>query len=115
MTNIRRLVSSRLRELRGDRTQEALAKRAGLSVHVIGKIERQETTPSLETLHRLCSALGITLGEFFATAGPSKNSRQVLEALTLYLQAKRPDHVQFADRLVREVITRLETETKRRR
>ena len=39
MSKIRRLVSRRLNELRGEVTQKTLAKRAGVSVYVIGKIE----------------------------------------------------------------------------
>ena len=62
MDNIWQLVSFRLRELRGDLTQQELATKAGVSVDVVGKIEREETKPSLETLHRLSQALQVSLG-----------------------------------------------------
>jgi transcriptional regulator with XRE-family HTH domain len=53
-------VIRRLRETLG-LTQAALAKRAGLSrMHVI-RIERDEVSPSLDTLERVAKALGVTV------------------------------------------------------
>jgi transcriptional regulator with XRE-family HTH domain len=112
VSDIRQLVSSRLKALRKDDTQGELAKRAGVSVDVIGKIERAETTPSLETLHRLCRALRVSLAEFFAFDAESKDTSEAIERLRLYLSTKRLDHIQFADKMVRQIIERLEAEQK---
>ena len=108
MSRIRKIVSQRLRALRKDMTQEALARKAGVSVYVVGKIERQETTPSLETLYRLCRAMGVSLGEFFTTAQSGQDTQETAEALRVYLLTKRPEDVQFADQMVRQMLERLE-------
>jgi transcriptional regulator with XRE-family HTH domain len=112
VSDIRQLVSSRLKALRKDDTQGELAERAGVSVDVIGKIERAETTPSLETLHRLCRALQVSLAEFFAFDAESKDVSEAIERIRLYLSTKRLDHIQFADKMVRQIIDRLEAEQK---
>jgi len=110
LASIRSLVSRRLKELRKDYTQRGLARKAKVSVDVIGKIEREETTPSLETLHRLCQALQVPLAEFFAFEAEDEDLNQVIDRLHLYLLDKHPEHVQFADKIVREIIERLEAE-----
>lgn len=108
---LRRLVSDRLRQLRRDRgyTQGETAHRAGVSEDVVGMIERAETTPSLETLHRLCQALRLSLAEFL-TFPDDTQAESVAEELQRYLVHKRPEHVRFADRLVRTAIEMLEAE-----
>lgn len=110
MDNIRRLVSRRLKELRAGRTQQELASKAGVSLDVIGKIEREQTTPSLETLHRLCQALRVSLAEFFAVEPEKKGVEQEIENLRRYLIDKQLDHIQFADQIVRQIIERLEAQ-----
>jgi transcriptional regulator with XRE-family HTH domain len=112
VSDIRQLVSTRLKALRKDHTQGELAERAGVSVDVIGKIERGETTPSLETLHRLCKALRVSLAEFFAFEAESKDVSEAIERLRLYLSTRSLDHIQFADKMVRQIIERLEAEQK---
>ena len=109
LSRIRRIVSQRLKALRRDITQATLAKKAGVSIYVIGKIEREETTPSLETLYRLCQALDVSLAEFFSTAPPSQDSEEVIEALRIYLSTKKPENVQFADQIIRQIIERIES------
>ena len=108
MSKIRRLVSQRLRDLRGDVTQKALAKKAGVSVYVIGKIEREETTPSLETVDRLCRALGVTASEFFASTPRDGSTVEIIEGLTSYLALRSPADVEFADQMVRDVLGHIE-------
>ena len=64
-----------LRQLRKSRgmSQHALADRAGLSRNFVAQIERGESTPTVSTLGRLATALGISSGELLgegpATAG----------------------------------------------
>src|SRR5205809_6359712 len=59
-------------------TQEALAERAGLSVHGIQKLERGATRPYRDTSNRLIDALGLT-GEarrqFETAAAPGPRRR----------------------------------------
>lgn len=43
-----------------------MTKRTGLSHSCILKIEKGERQPNLDTLTKLCEAMDVTLGEFFA-------------------------------------------------
>ncbi|SFR12360.1 helix-turn-helix domain-containing protein [Desulfoscipio geothermicus] len=43
-----------------------LAQAVGVSKVYMSKLERNAKKPSIETIERICSTLGITLGEFFA-------------------------------------------------
>jgi transcriptional regulator with XRE-family HTH domain len=49
-------------------TQEQLAEKAELSLNFIGNLERGEKMPSLETVERLASALGLKGAELLASA-----------------------------------------------
>lgn len=43
-----------------------LATESGLSSSTIANIHRRNTVPSISTLESICSAFGITLGQFFS-------------------------------------------------
>jgi transcriptional regulator with XRE-family HTH domain len=60
-------VGQRLRSLRKDQglTQERLAARAGVHRTYVGKLERGESSATVDSIAMFCSALGITLAEFF--------------------------------------------------
>lgn len=47
-------------------SRSALARKSGVSLSFINSIERGEKDPTVYTLRRLCSALGISLADFFA-------------------------------------------------
>jgi transcriptional regulator with XRE-family HTH domain len=62
-------------------TQEALAERAGMSVHGIQKLERSATRPYRDTTNRLIDALGLTgeaRSEFEAAGAPGPRRRAAL-------------------------------------
>lgn len=73
MRNIRKLVSARIRELRKSRglTQAQLTELADLRVDEIGAIERAISTPTLETLDKLATALKISLAHLLDFAEES--------------------------------------------
>lgn len=64
---LHRAVGDRLRQLREDRglTQERLAAEAGVHRTFVGKVERGESATTVDTVAVFCSALGLTLAEFF--------------------------------------------------
>lgn len=65
---LHRAVGKRLLELREQQeglTQERLAERSGLHVSFVARVERGETAATVDSLAALCSALGVTLAEFF--------------------------------------------------
>ncbi|MBN8919224.1 MAG: helix-turn-helix transcriptional regulator [Rhizobiales bacterium] len=60
-----RLLHARLtREVR----MKEVALAAGCSESLISKIENNKVVPSLNTLHRICEALGVTIGELLSSA-----------------------------------------------
>lgn len=64
-------VAVRLKTLRTERglTLDQLAELSGVSRAMISRVERGEASPTAALLARLCSALGVSLSVFFATAG----------------------------------------------
>ena len=66
---------------------------------------------SLETLHRLSSALNVSLAEFFSFKETKNEAADSIERRGRYLAGKRLEHIQFADHLIRQIIERLETES----
>ena len=63
-------LGARLRDLRKERdlSQRELASMAGLSPNGISLIERDEISPSVATLQRLASALGVKMSYFFESS-----------------------------------------------
>ena len=47
-------------------SQEEIASRAGLNEKYYGRLERNESNPTINMLEKICNALGIDLAEFFA-------------------------------------------------
>ncbi len=43
-----------------------LAKKTGLSISFVSQVEREKTSPSLDSLSRICSALGVSLAYLFS-------------------------------------------------
>ncbi len=73
-------IGRRLRTLRQWRglTQRALSRRVGpMDLSYVGKIERGEQLPSLKTLLRLATALGVPLRDFFESRSSSHPSDAV--------------------------------------
>lgn len=67
-------IGRRLRTIRQRRglTQRGLSRQVGpMDLSYVGKIERGEQLPSLKTLLRLATALGVPLGYFFEAASPA--------------------------------------------
>ena len=60
-------VGTRLRELRQDIgiSMRALARMSGLSANALSMIERGRTSPSVSTLYKLATAMGVPITTFF--------------------------------------------------
>ena len=63
---LRRIVAQNLRRLRQDRglSQEELAGQAGLNRNYVGMIEREENSPTVDTLEVLAKVLKVEAQEF---------------------------------------------------
>lgn len=64
---LHRAIGRRLRSLRedADLTQERLASRAGVHRTFVGKVERAESAVTVDTIATFCSALDVSLAQFF--------------------------------------------------
>ncbi len=60
-----RALGDRLRELRGERTQEDVADKAVLAREYLSKVEAGHRNPSLDVLARLAKALDVRLEDLF--------------------------------------------------
>ena len=71
-------VGARIRGLRGERglSLRALSEIAEVSPNTISLIERGETSPSVSTLQRLATALGVRITDFFSE--PVEQSKVIL-------------------------------------
>lgn len=76
-------IGTRIRQLRKANNQKLIniSQRTGLSQPYISEIERGIKEPSIETLSKICFALGVSLAEFFSNEGPelSPEIRQIIE------------------------------------
>ncbi|VBB07155.1 Hypothetical protein LUCI_2399 [Lucifera butyrica] len=73
----------RLRELRNSKylSANALGRMVDLDQTMIYKIERNEAKPSLDSLERICSALDVTMAEFFAD-NPTEAANVTIRSVT---------------------------------
>ena len=64
---IKKLISKRIAKVRQEKelSQEDLAGLSKLNVTYIAKVERGEVNIGLANLYKICTALDITLSEFF--------------------------------------------------
>lgn len=80
----------RLRKVR-DLTLEELARATDLSQPFISQIERDIKTPSIGTLSRICTALNVTLGEFFSADSVRQPDVERLVAVAQRLTPQQRD------------------------
>ena len=68
---LRAITATNIRKFRNEAglTQEALAERAGLDRNYVGMIEREENSPTVDTLEKLAASLGVEPALFFQQAG----------------------------------------------
>jgi len=77
-TNYNFDVGERLKELRQSRamSQEQLAHIANITPAYLGQVERGTKNVTVRTLEKICSALNVSLAEFFDTA---KNNNESID------------------------------------
>lgn len=95
-------VASRLKELRTQREYSVykLAKLSEISATYIHEIEDGKKQPTVEVLSRLCSALGITLADFFADDA-SNNIRPELRELLVNAKVLTPEQLQALNEFIK--------------
>lgn len=103
-------ICDRVREVRRQSglSQMNFANRADLSYHTIGKIERREVFPNLETLIRLSEAHRVPLADFFQeTAKVSARRERILRDLTGLLRGQEESRLELAAGLIRYLMSNL--------
>ncbi len=92
-------LGKRLKELREKHqlTQYRLAKLSGVSQSHISEIESGDKEPTTGTLMKICSAMGLTLAEFFAEETPSlpPDLRQLLKEAESLTPGQRQKLIEF--------------------
>ena len=78
--DIKRVVGRNIRMARKAQglSQLALAERSELSADFIGKIERGTTSPSIESLRAIATAMNLSLGDLFAGELQADSSQEAL-------------------------------------
>ena len=80
---IEKKVGEKLRKIRKKKnlTQESLAALSGMHYTYIGQIERGERNITVKNLENLCSALNISMSEFFTDLSPKRWNQKEIEDL----------------------------------
>jgi transcriptional regulator with XRE-family HTH domain len=78
--DIKRVVGRNIRMARKAQglSQLVLAERSELSADFIGKVERGTTSPSIESLKAIATAMNLSLGELFAGELQTNSSQEAL-------------------------------------
>lgn len=92
----------RLREQR-DLTIRALADQSGLAINTISLIENGKSSPSVNTLQQIASALGVPLTTFFEIEAPKTR--------VAYFKAGRRPHASFEHGIIEDLGTGTTIET----
>jgi transcriptional regulator with XRE-family HTH domain len=109
MDPILRSLSSRIRSLRKAKglSQEALAEKAHIHPTFLSQIERAVAAPTVITLSKIASALGVAPMELLAEKASSlphtKKELQVMEVANL-LRKQSPRTIRTARSLIKELI-----------
>ena len=101
--NVLQQIGTRIRTYRklARLTQEQLAERADLSPHFLGFVERGQANPSLDSLVRIASALGVQLDELFRF--PKEETQEVRERLQeihRLLKHRTPQEVRMVKHII---------------
>ena len=93
MSDITKIVGQRIRNYRlaQSLSQEKLAELSGCHPTYIGQLERGEKNATLESIEKVCAALGVSLSELFQKIGaPSSKDRNIPLECYEFLASKTP-------------------------
>jgi transcriptional regulator with XRE-family HTH domain len=97
MADLKAWVGSNIRAARKAKglSQFQLAERSRLSADFIGKVERGTTSPSLESLKAIATALQLSLGQLFAGESASDSSQEALMELIALCQGRAKQDIEL--------------------
>jgi transcriptional regulator with XRE-family HTH domain len=107
MSGISKVIGDRIRIIRNDKglSIEKLAEKADINSTHLGRIERGEAIPKLDSIEKLVNALDITFEELFRYVGPTTEKGGAADT-TLALLINRLNSLKPAEQ--KEVINLLE-------
>lgn len=96
----------RIKELRkaNSLSQERLALNAGIATAYLGLIERGKRNPTVVTVENICSALGISLAEFFSETDSFTERDNFCEQIKSQLSGLSDDEKTAVLQLVKQVV-----------
>ncbi len=100
-------VCERIREIRKSMklTQSQFAELASLSEDSVGKIERGDTVPTIDTLHKISPGLKISIEKLLPLEKTPANKRnKAIEDFVTYLETRSPEDVKFVHRLTVQIL-----------
>lgn len=99
-------VGMRLKTVREEKgfSQQQLSELAGLDRITINRIEKSKLTPSLKTLNKICSVLGITISYFFESAPDDlpPDLHQLVQAAKKLTQEQREAVTKMITAMIKE-------------
>lgn len=104
---IARQVGARIRQLRTDRgmSLEKLALECGMNPAFLGHVERGLRCPTVYTLARVCTGLGISLAELFLAAPEQESGNAAaIQHVTDRMRTLTPQQAQAVARLVDDAL-----------
>lgn len=95
--DIRRVVGRNIRLARKAQglSQLVLAERSELSADFIGKVERGTTSPSIESLKAIATAMNLSLGDLFAGELQADSSQEALIELIGLCRGRAREDIQL--------------------
>lgn len=78
-----RALGARIKRARGKMSQEALAKKIGLTKGAISSFENGHTLPTIQTAIKIAGALNVAEAEIFGVTSGRPASQAVLDGMTL--------------------------------
>lgn len=88
-------IGDRIKQLREKLglSNRQLAKKAGLSQPVMNRLENNERKADIQTLQKICQALGITLKDFFDEGSPTEPLPEEYEQLVENAKSLTPEQL----------------------
>ncbi len=101
-------VCGRIREIRKSMklTQSQFAELAGLSEDSVGKIERGDTVPTIDTLYKIATGLKVPIEKLLhlEKQAPATGRNKAIEDFVTYLETRSSDDVKFIHRLAVQIL-----------
>lgn len=105
MSDIAKALGLRIRELRNQRhmSQEELAFQSGISAAHLGQIERATKNPTVDTVGKIASALGVPVAALFSEDGetPAPPEKTVIGKINAQLSSMSEEEQHDILRIIR--------------